>query len=57
MNTHLDKYHMRNETLVQQSSMETEYSLGDIQAEGIEYYSDINTDFVKYLPSCLPKCC
>ena len=57
MDTHLDKYHMRNDTLLQQSSVETEYSLGDIQSEGIEYYSDIDTDFVKYLPSCLPKCC
>ena len=57
MDTHLDKYHMRNDTLLQQTSVETEYSLGDIQAEGIEYYSDIDMDFVKYLPSCLPKCC
>ena len=57
MDTHLDKYHMRNDTLRQQSSVETEYSLGDIQAEDIEYYSDIDTNFVKYLPSCLPKCC
>ena len=57
MDTHLDKYHMRNDTLRQQSSMEPECSLGDIHNEGIEYYSDIDTDFVKYLPSCLPKCC
>ena len=57
MDTHLDKYHMRNDTLRQQASMEPECSLGDIHNEGIEYYSDIDTDFVKYLPSCLPKCC
>ena len=57
MDTHLDKYHMRNDTLRQQSSMEPECSLDDIHNEAIEYYSDIDTDFVKYLPSCLPKCC
>ena len=57
MDTHLDKYHMRKDKLRQQSSVETKYSLGDIQAKGIEYYSDIDTDFIKYLPLSLPKCC
>ena len=57
MNNHLDKYHMRNDTFNQQSSVEVKCSLTDIDTEGIEDYSDNDTDFVKYLPSCLPKCC
>ena len=57
MDTKLDKYHMRNDTLIQQSSVEPECSLGDEHTQVIEYYTDIETDFVKYLPSCLPKYC
>ena len=54
MNNRLDKYHMCNDTDLQQYSAEP---LCTLDTDGIEDYSDNETDFVKYLPSCLPKCC
>ena len=57
MNNRLDEYHMFNDTFKQQSSAEPESSCDGLDTEGIEDYSDNDTDFVKYLPSCLPKCC
>ena len=57
MNNHLKKYYSCNDIFRQHYSLELECSLVDVETESIKDYSDNDTNFVKYLPFYLPKCC
>ena len=57
MSKRLDIYRKDNDKLRQHCESFSECSLPHIDTDGIQNYSDNDTDFVKYLPFCLLKCC